>query len=75
MDSVSPNIFVKDIYKAIDFYKQLEFNVITTVPEQGDIVWAMMNCGNVTFMFQTFESVGNDVKTKRRLIAFVYSHN
>jgi uncharacterized glyoxalase superfamily protein PhnB len=61
MDSISPNIFVKDINKSIDFYKQLGFNVVTTVPEQGDIVWAMMNCGNVTVMFQTFESLGNDL--------------
>lgn len=61
MDSISPNIFVKDINKTIDFYKQLGFNVVTTVTEQGDIVWAMMNCGNVTFMFQTFESLGNDL--------------
>lgn len=30
------------------------------VPEQGDPVWAMMKCGNVTFMFQTFESLGDE---------------
>lgn len=61
MDSVSPNIFVKDINTTIDFYKQLGFNLVTTVPEQGDIVWAMMTCGNVTFMFQTLESLGNEL--------------
>ncbi len=66
MDSVSPNIFVKDINKTIDFYKQLGFNVVTTVPEQGDFVWAMMNCGNATFMFQTFESLGNDLPVVSR---------
>lgn len=61
MNSISPNIFVKDINKTIDFYNQLGFGIITTVPEQGDIVWAMMTCGNVTFMFQTFESLGSDL--------------
>ncbi|NTW25119.1 MAG: glyoxalase [Lentimicrobium sp.] len=61
MDSISPNIFVKDINKTIDFYKQLGFSVVTTVPEQGDFVWAMMNCGSVTFMFQTFDSLGSDL--------------
>ena len=61
MDSISPNIFVKDIHKTIDFYKELGFNVVTTVPEQGDIFWAMMTCGNVTFMFQTFESLGTEL--------------
>jgi len=48
MDLISPNIFVNDINETIDFYKQLGFNVVATVPEQGDIVWAMMTCGNVT---------------------------
>ncbi len=32
-----------------------------TVPETGDFVWAMMTCGNVTFMFQTFESLGSEL--------------
>jgi uncharacterized glyoxalase superfamily protein PhnB len=61
MDSVTANIFVKHINKTIDFYKQLGFNVVMTVPEEGEIFWTMMTCGNVTFMFQTFESLGNDL--------------
>jgi uncharacterized glyoxalase superfamily protein PhnB len=61
MESITPNIFVKDINETIDFYKQLGFNVVTTVPEQGDIFWAMMTCGNVIFMFQTFESLGEEL--------------
>src|SRR5687767_12417927 len=66
MDSVSPNIFVTDIQQTIAFYKLLGFTVVTTVPEEGDIVWAMMNCGNVNFMFQTFESLGNELPTVSR---------
>jgi uncharacterized glyoxalase superfamily protein PhnB len=66
MDSISPNIFVKDINKTIDFYKQLGFSVITTVPEQGDFVWVMMTCGNVTFMFQTFDSLGEELPAVSR---------
>ena len=61
MKTVSPNIFVTDINQTIAFYRQLGFSVVTTVPEEGDLVWAMMTCGNVTFMFQTFESLGNDL--------------
>lgn len=61
MDTISPNIFVYDMKQTVDFYKHLGFKVVTTVPEQGDFVWAMMTCGNVTFMFQTFESLGNDL--------------
>jgi uncharacterized glyoxalase superfamily protein PhnB len=66
MESISPNIFVNDIIKTIDFYKELGFNVVTTVPEQGDIFWAMMTCGNVIFMFQTFESLGTELPTISR---------
>lgn len=58
MLSVSPNIFVKDIKKSIEFYKILGFNIIAKVPEEGDPIWIMMSAGNITFMFQTFESLG-----------------
>lgn len=61
MNSISPNIFVTNIEETINFYKQLGFNVVTTVPEQGNIFWAMMTCENITFMFQTFESLGNEL--------------
>ena len=66
MKSISPNIFVTDIKQTIDFYKQLGFNVVMTVPEQGDIFWAMMTCGNINFMFQTFESLGSELPTISR---------
>jgi uncharacterized glyoxalase superfamily protein PhnB len=61
MDSLSPNIFVNDINQTIEFYKQLGFKLITTVPEQPEYVWAMMTCEKVTFMFQTFDSLGNEL--------------
>ena len=61
METVLPNIFCNRLKQTIDFYIQLGFIVVTTVPKQGDIFWAMMTCGNVTFMFQTFESLGNDL--------------
>ncbi len=57
MDSLSPNIFVKDINETIAFYKQIGFVLTMTVPNSGDYVWVMMTNGSVTFMFQTFDSV------------------
>ena len=39
MDSLSPNIFVKDIAETIIFYKSIGFKVATTVPEEGDHLW------------------------------------
>lgn len=59
MESLSPNIFVKDMNATIAFYKTLGFELAMTVPEQGEFVWAMMTCGSVSFMFQTFASLGD----------------
>jgi uncharacterized glyoxalase superfamily protein PhnB len=66
MESISPNIFVKDLKETIKFYKSIGFKIVMTVPEQGDLVWAMMACGNVTFMFQTFDSLGSELPTISR---------
>ena len=61
METISPNIFVKDIQQTIAFYKLLGFELIATVPEQGDYTWAMMKSGNVVFMFQTFKSLAEEL--------------
>ncbi|RKR82176.1 putative glyoxalase superfamily protein PhnB [Mucilaginibacter gracilis] len=62
MESLSPNFFVNNITETIEFYKLLGFNTIMTVPEEGvDYIWAMMSNGNVNLMFQTFESLGNEL--------------
>lgn len=61
MESLSPNLFVKDINATLDFYRILGFQLVMSVPEQGqgDLVWAMMTNGKVTMMFQTMESLGD----------------
>lgn len=61
MESVSPNIFVKNMDETINFYELLEFKLTMRVPNEGDLVWAMMTNGNVVFMFQTLESLGDDL--------------
>lgn len=61
MESVSPNIYVKDLNATIDFYKQLGFEVTASVPEDSPVIFAMMVCGKVTFMFQTFESLADEL--------------
>lgn len=66
MHSISPNIFVNDLQQTIAFYQQLGFAVVMTVPEESNPIWAMMTCGSVTFMFQTFESLGNELPSISR---------
>jgi uncharacterized glyoxalase superfamily protein PhnB len=67
MDSLSPNLFVRDIRSTIEFYKILGFHLIMSVPGEGkgedegkgELVWAMVTSGKVSFMFQTFHSLGD----------------
>lgn len=67
MESLSPNIFVTDINKTIAFYTLLGFEVAMSVPESGtDLVWAMMVKGKVTMMFQTMESLADDLPEIKR---------
>lgn len=62
MESLSPNIFVYNMQETIDFYKSIGFQLVMTVPETGDeFLWAMLVNGNVTFMFQTFESLAEEL--------------
>lgn len=61
MESISPNIFVKDINKTIAFYQELGFKLAMKVPEEGEPVWAMMTNGKINFMFQTFASLGSEL--------------
>ena len=67
MESVSPNIFVTDIAKTIEFYQSIGFIVTATVPDEMNPVWVMMTCGKVIFMFQTFESLGNELSAVSRV--------
>ncbi|MBD1364715.1 glyoxalase [Mucilaginibacter sp. ZT4R22] len=67
MESLSPNIFVTDINKTIEFYTLLGFGVAMSVPETGPgLVWAMMVKGNVTMMFQSMESLGEELPQIKR---------
>jgi uncharacterized glyoxalase superfamily protein PhnB len=61
MESLSPNIFVRDIQATIEFYEALGFQLALSVPEKGhgDLVWAMLVNGNVSIMFQTYQSLGD----------------
>lgn len=61
MESLSPNLFVKDIRATLDFYQLLGFTLTMSVPgnTEGELDWAMVTNGKVTFMFQTFKSLAD----------------
>jgi uncharacterized glyoxalase superfamily protein PhnB len=68
MESLSPNLFVKDIRATLDFYKLLGFTLTMSVPGENDddLVWAMVTNGKVTFMFQSFKSIGDTLPQIKR---------
>jgi len=62
METVSPNIFVNDLQATIEYYQNLDFRVVTSVPdESGKMIFALMMNGTTTFMFQTFKSIENQL--------------
>ena len=68
MESLSPNLFVKDIRATLEFYKLLGFSLTMSVPgeNEDDLVWAMVTNGKVTFMFQSFKSIGDTLPQIKR---------
>ena len=61
MDSLTVNIFVKDINTTIRFYKLLGFEVAMSVPEEANPVWTMLTYGGATIMVQTLDSLGDEL--------------
>lgn len=58
MKSLSPNMMVYNVNDTIDYYQSyFDFVLTASVPEEGQFQWAMMTSGNVTLMFQSKESI------------------
>ena len=66
MESLSPNIFVNDIAKTIEYYTMLGFTVTLSVPDKEPYNWVMMTNGSISIMFQTFASLGKDLPDIKR---------
>jgi len=73
MNKLTPNLMVKDVKEAVEFYKNnLGFQLVMAVPETQDgvlteipkdkkVVYALMKNGNVEIMFQSEKSLKEDV--------------
>jgi uncharacterized glyoxalase superfamily protein PhnB len=62
METLAPNIFTHNMNETIAFYQSIGFQITMSVPEEGaDFVWVMMKNGDVTLMFQTFESLAEEL--------------
>lgn len=62
LQTMTPNLIVHDVNKTIDYYRdKLGFEFVMSVPESGQLDWAMMKHGPVEIMFQTLPSIAKDV--------------
>ena len=58
LTSFAPNLMVEDVNKTVNYYeKVLEFHKIMSVPEKGQLDWAMVFRDNVTIMLQSKKSI------------------
>lgn len=52
---------------SLAYYQALGFALVNCVPPDSETpVWAMLQCGEVVMMLQTFESLGKDLPEVRR---------
>ncbi|MBV9259529.1 MAG: VOC family protein [Ktedonobacteraceae bacterium] len=62
LKKLTPNIMVEDVNRTIEFYKKtLGFELLASVPEEGQFVWAMMKRGKVEMMFQARTSLEDEI--------------
>ena len=62
LKKLTPNIMVEDVNNTIEFYqKLLGFEVLVTVPEEGQFAWAMLKRDMVEIMFQSRTSLGEEI--------------
>ncbi|MEX0288203.1 MAG: VOC family protein [Flavobacteriaceae bacterium] len=66
MESIAPNIFVFDIKETISFYENLGFQIQAKNPDNENPVFVLMTCGKVSVMFQSFESLGDQLPVVKR---------
>ncbi|MFL5740082.1 MAG: VOC family protein [Flavisolibacter sp.] len=65
-EDMSPNIYVSDIHRTIAFYKFLGFEIIDAVPDVTNPIFVLMTSGNVSLMFQTFDSIKGSLPAVKR---------
>jgi uncharacterized glyoxalase superfamily protein PhnB len=61
--SITANIGVKNVNETVSFYSEkLGFELLMSVPEEGDLIWAMVGNGQVILMFQEETNLKDEYK-------------
>jgi uncharacterized glyoxalase superfamily protein PhnB len=67
LKKLTPNLMVEDIDATLPFYTDvLGFTVVTTVPEQSPLAWAMLQRDDVIVMLQSRESLAAEIPSLRK---------
>jgi uncharacterized glyoxalase superfamily protein PhnB len=62
LKSLIVNLMVADVQRSVDFYNRIfGFEVITTVPGENELVFALIKLDEVSIMFQSIKSY-NDAR-------------
>ena len=62
LKSLTPNLMVNDAEETIEYYTDiLGFTLLRTVPEKGELDWAMVKKNDVLMMFQSSKSLKNNL--------------
>jgi lactoylglutathione lyase len=62
MKNLTPNLMVYNVNDTIDYYEtNFNFKLSQTVPDEGQFQWAMVKNNNVNLMFQSIDSLRNDL--------------
>jgi len=62
LKKLTPNLMVEDVRRTIGFYRDvLGFEPLSTVPEEGQVDWAMMRRDGVEIMCQARSSLAAEL--------------
>lgn len=60
--SLTPNLMVNNVEETIEYYTDiLGFSLLKTIPEKGELDWAMVKRNEVILMFQSSKSLKNEL--------------
>jgi uncharacterized glyoxalase superfamily protein PhnB len=65
---LTPNIMVEDVNQTVEFFQTLlGFTLVNSEPESGQLIWAMLQHGETRLMFQSRNSLGEDIPRFKNL--------
>ena len=62
LQTLTPNMLVNSVNETVNWYKEnLGFQLLMSIPEEGEMDWAMVQRDEVSLMFQTRKSLADEL--------------